>query len=61
MIPLEELRERIDRVGLDATAANMDRILTILDALVQHVERIDRTAQHANNTASCLANGIQPD
>lgn len=61
MIPLEELRERIDHVGLEPTDANMDRILTILGALVEHVERIDRTAQKANNTASCLANGIQPD
>lgn len=37
------------------------RIMNILDKLNDKVNDIRVQAYHANNVASCLANGIQPD
>lgn len=37
------------------------RILEICQNLADKLAEVENTARHANNTASCLANGIQPD
>jgi hypothetical protein len=37
------------------------QVLQFLDGLVGEVRRIDAGLSRAANTASCLANGIQPD
>lgn len=38
-----------------------DCVRQALALLVVEVDRVDSLAYRANNTASCLANGIQPD
>jgi hypothetical protein len=35
--------------------------MTRISRLEKTLERAERAANHAANTASCLANGIQPD
>ena len=37
------------------------RLLDILQCVNERMDAIENTASHAANTASCLANGINPD
>lgn len=41
--------------------AMASRLLDILQAVNERMDEIEAAAQHANNIASCLANGIRPD
>lgn len=61
MKDLDEVRNMLDHIQDTPTEETIDRICSVLGQLIEHVERIDKAASKANNTASCLANGIQPD
>jgi hypothetical protein len=60
---LEEARFHIDgQVNCHTPEyAALDKLERALSLLAERVEKIDRTATQAANTASCLANGILPD
>jgi len=60
---LEEARFHIDgQVNCHTPEyAALDKLERALSLLVEKVERVSCTASQAANTASCLANGIQPD
>lgn len=68
---LNQLEDRIDR-WIEEPIAQPEReivvIANLLKSVVYNLKLIDArleaaegTARHAANTASCLANGIQPD
>jgi hypothetical protein len=59
--PLTELENRIGALRTDPTTESLDEIVDVLQAIVTELKRIDGMAYRAANTASCLANGIQPD
>ncbi len=46
---------------LDVERPTDMKIAIILEAIVDRLDAIEARANRAANTASCLANGIQPD
>ena len=60
---LDELFDRIQNLPIpnNYEAGNMLEFGNILAQLIEEVKRIDSATHRANNIASCLANGIQPD
>ena len=61
MKSLNEVSDMIAGAYIDPSRDNICYILTILGEIVDNMRRIEKLAKSANNTASCLANGIQPD
>lgn len=47
--------------GLGNVAESVEKLCHVIQALDEELEKVKGTARHANNIASCLANGIQPD
>lgn len=58
---LQELEDRIGALTTDATSDSLDAIVDVLADMVTEMKRIDGAVSRAAETASCLANGIQPD
>lgn len=60
----QQIHDMIQGFPLDAAESpelTTSRLLDILQAMNERMDAIERTASTAANTASCLANGIQPD
>jgi hypothetical protein len=58
---IREIRDMIDNSSTEPSRHSIDHLLNIIVELVEHIEKCENTAKRASNTASCLANGIQPD
>ncbi len=57
----QEIHDMIQTTEAEPTQETIRRILSILDAINEHIRHAESAAYHASNTASCLANGIRPD
>ncbi len=59
----QNIHDMIQGFPLDQspTTLTTSRLLDILQAINERLDKIETTAQHANNVAGCLANGIKPD
>ena len=65
---LNDAQDRINRLKIEMTPGTVLAISNILEEIIIEMKAIDArleqaegTARFAANTASCLANGIQPD
>lgn len=63
-----EIKDRIKAIGINPASPSIWDVLSIIDLLNNRVEELEKrlesaegSARHANNIASCLANGIIPD
>lgn len=57
----QDIHDMIQQASTEPTPATILNILRILDAINSNLEACELSARRANNTASCLANGIIPD
>lgn len=60
---LDRLEDRLNNLHIEQNYVSADflELSNIVAGLIDEVKRIDAQASRAANTASCLANGIQPD
>ncbi len=58
---LDRLRDNIENMRCEATDKAVLTLANTLAQLIEEVQRIDVIACRASDTASSLANGIQPD
>lgn len=61
MMTIENIHTMIQTCKVTPSVDSINRILEILDAILDRVAENERMARQAGNAAACLANGIKPD